>query len=240
MKRILAFALMACAFGSANALEIKAYDTRLDVAPDGLAQADATLQLAGCEAGRFKLPTGFTGIENLQVKDAPAGVALKLVASKEQSTFEVELPDNVPGEAKISFAFQVPGVLYEPKPEEGQKSTFPAGTRLLRHAFVNTQSTAISKYSVQVRLPQETLVHAIREQLPKNKRKEFTPRVELNRFDGLQGARLQMAGLKQGDRTSMELEVVPEGRSFGWLLGGLVLCIGYLVTFRDLVTGKNH
>lgn len=235
MKTILAFVAICCALGSASALEIKAYDTRLDVAPDGSAQAAAMVVLAGCQPGRFKLPTGFTGIGNLQIKDAPTGVVLKLVTSKEQSAVEIELPENVPADAKITFAFQIEDMLYEPKPEEGQKSAFPAGTRLLRHAFVNTQATPVSQYSVQVRLPKETLVHAIREQLPKNKRKEFTPRVELDRFDGLQGARLQMSGLKQGDRTSMELEVVAEGRSLGWLLVGLVIGIGYLVTFRDLV-----
>jgi hypothetical protein len=240
MKKTLAIVVMCCAFGGVSALEIKAYDTQLDVAPDGSAKASTTVQLAGCQAGNFKLPTGFAGIENLQLQDGPTGVALKLAASKEQSTVDIELPDNVPGDAKITFEFQVPGVLYEPKPEEGQKSAFPAGARLLRHAFVNTQAASVSKYSMQVRLPKETLVHAIREQLPKAKRKEFTPRVELDRFNGQQGALLQISGLKQGDRTSMELEVIDESRSYGWLLVGLALMAGYLVSFRDLVKSAVH
>jgi len=79
------------------------------------------------------------------------------------------------------------------------------------------------------------MVEKIREQLPRTKRKEFTPRVELDRYDGRQGALLQLAGVKQGDRTSMELEVVGVRRSLGWLLVGLVLAIAYLVGFRDLV-----
>lgn len=231
---------MCCTFGSANALEIKSYETRLDIAPDGSAQASAMVQLTDCEAGRFKLPTGFAGIENFTLQDGPAGIVVKLGASKEQSTVEIELPEKVPGDAKVAFTFQVPGVLFEPKPEEGQKSAFPAGTRLLRHAFVNTQATPISQYKLQVWLPNEVQVHAIREQLPKTKRKEFTPRVELDRLDGLQGARLQLSALKQGDRTSFELEVVNERRSYAWLVVGLVLIAGYLVSFRDLVKSGDR
>jgi len=240
MNRTLATVVMWCACGSASALDIKAYHTRLDVAANGSAQASSIVQLTNCEAGRFKLPTGFAGIENFRIQDGPVGVVLKAVGSKEQSTVEIELPENVPGEVKIAFEFQVPDVLVEPKPEEGQKSAFPAGSRLLRHTFVNTQAIPISQYGVQVRLPKETLVHAIREQLPKSRRKEFTPRVELGRFDGQQGALLQLSGLKQGDRTSMELEVVEDGRSYGWLLVGLVLIAGYLVSFRDLVKPGDH
>jgi len=96
---------MWCACGSASALDIKAYHTRLDVAANGSAQASSIVQLTNCEAGRFKLPTGFAGIENFRIQDGPVGVVLKAVGSKEQSTVEIELPENVPGEVKIAFEF---------------------------------------------------------------------------------------------------------------------------------------
>ena len=41
--------------------------------------------------------------------------------------------------------------------------------------------------------------------------------------------------MKQGDDTSMTLELVPERKSWGWLLAGLALCAIYLFRFRDLV-----
>jgi hypothetical protein len=44
-----------------------------------------------------------------------------------------------------------------------------------------------------------------------------------------------MSNLRQGDRTSMELEMVAERRSFIWLLLLLPLAVGYLFAFRDLV-----
>ncbi|MBL0141132.1 MAG: hypothetical protein IPP91_03480 [Betaproteobacteria bacterium] len=235
MKRTLLFLVLGFACAGVGAVEIKAYDTRLEVALDGAAQAVVDLQVDGAQAGRFKLPVGFGAIEEFKPLDVPAGVVLKPLTTKEQSSVEIELPDGVSAAVNIGFSFRVPGVLFVPKPEAGQKSALPKGSRLLRHSFVNTQPAPISRYTMQVRLPEETMVQKIREQLPKARRKEFTPRVELDRYDGRQGALLQLAGIKQGDRTSMELEVVGDRRSLGWLLVGLVLAAGYLVGFRDLV-----
>jgi len=220
------------AFG---AVEINAYNTRLDIAPDGSATASVSLILAKGEPGRFRLPVGFAGLEAFAVQDVPSGVVLTPRPSLDQSSVEIDLPIDVSDDVVLAFTFKIPKLLFAPIPEEGQKSTLPDGSRLLRHNFVNTQAATIMKYQLQVRLPDETMVHMIREQLPKTKRKEFAPRVELDRFEGRQGALLQLANLKQGDRTSMELEVVGDRRSYGWLIAGLVLILGYLVSFRDLV-----
>ena len=61
------------------------------------------------------------------------------------------------------------------------------------------------------------------------------PRVRLDRTDDRQGADLQLANMKQGDRTSMVLNVVSARHSYGWLLAGLALSLAYLVGFRSLV-----
>jgi hypothetical protein len=193
------------------------------------------VQVTGAQAGRLRLPVGFAALDGFRAEAVPAGVTVKPVPAKDQSTVDIELPENVAPELKLAFAFRVPGVLFEPKPEEGQKPTFPEGTRLLRHAFVNTQPTPIAQYRVQVLLPAQTMVEKIREQLPRPKRKEFVPRVELDRVDGLQGALLQLAGLRQGDRTSMELEVVGERRSWLWIAVGLVLAGAWLAAYRFVV-----
>jgi hypothetical protein len=219
----------------AGAAEIKTYDTRLDVAPDGSAQARVDVQLTGAQAGRLRLPVGVAALDGFQALGIPAGVTIKPMPAKDQSSIEIELPENVSPDLKFGFTFKVPGVLFEPRPEEGQKPTFPEGTRLFRHGFVNTQPTPIAQYRVEVRLPQQTMVQKIREQLPRPKRKEFVPRVELDRFDGQQGALLQLTGLKQGDRTSMELEIVSDRRSYLWLVAGLALAVAYLFAFRDVV-----
>jgi len=219
----------------ANAAEISTYDTRMDVGPDGAAQASVTLRVTDNQSRRLVVPLGFASVEGLQLQSAPAGTQLKLRPSKEQAAVEVELPEDAAAEFQLQFAFRVPSLLFEPKPEEGQKSKFAAGTRLLRHGLVNTQALRIGAYQATVRLPEGTMVRSVREQLPKPSRKEFIPRVELDRIDGHQGALLQVKGLKQGDRTSMELEVVGDRHSYGWLLVGIVLSLAYLIGFRDSV-----
>lgn len=240
MIRAIVFLVLLGANAVAQAIEIKSYNTRLDVAADGSARARVTVALAKAEAGRFRLPLGFATLDDFSPQEMPIGVTMTPLLSKDQAAVEIDLPAGVPAELSLAFHFLVARALYVPVPEEGQKSAFPEGSRLLRHSFVNTQAAPIGSYRVQVCLPEQTLVHQIREQLPKTKRKEFIPRVELDRFEGHQGATLQLAGIKQGDRTSMELEVVGENRSLGWLLAGLFLAVGYLVSFRDLVTAGKR
>ena len=239
MNKALVLLVLLCACAGAGAVEVKEYDTRLDVTADGTAQASVALTVAGARAGRLRLPVGFAAMEEFTPSDVPSGVVLTPRASKEQSYVDIEFPNDSPADTKIGFTFRTPGVLFAPKPEEGQKSTLPAGSRVLRHSFVNTQETPIASYRLRVRLPDEAIVHMIREQLPKPRRKEFTPRVELDRFDGSQGALLQFSGLRQGDRTSMELEVVEQRRSMAWLLVLLPIALGYLVAFRDTVKPQS-
>jgi hypothetical protein len=223
-----------------SAASIKSYYTHLDVAPDGSAQAAVTVQLSSAEAGMLTLPVAVTPLDGFVSNELPPGVSLRPMTAKDQHSVVVTLPASVASDAKLGFTFNVPQLLVEPKPETGQKSTLPAGTRLLRHAFINTQNTPISMYRVEVRLPTHTQVHVVREQLPKAGRKEFVPRVELVGLRGNQGAVLQLANIKQGDRTSMELEVVDTQRTYLWLLVGLILGIGYLVAFRDLLKPAAH
>lgn len=234
VRLLVALLLGAVAVG-AGAVEIKAYDTRIDVGPDGGARARVDLQLNGVEAGRLRVPVGFPALDGFKVEEAPAGVTVKPLPSKEQSAVEIELPEGVASPIRLRFVFAAPGVLVVPKPEEGQKSRFPEGSRLLRHAFVNTQPAPVGQYRVEVLLPPDAMVQTVREQLPRPGRKEFLPRVELNRSEGRQGALLQLSGIRQGGRTSMELEVVGDRRSPLWLVVGAVLALGWLVAYRFIV-----
>jgi hypothetical protein len=103
---------------------------------------------------------------------------------------------------------------------------------------VNTQPTLIKDFSFLAALPEGSRFQAIREQLPKQKKSEAEPRVRLGGENGRQSALLKIASLKQGDATSMQLEIVPNSRSLLWLLVGLILSALYLVRFRDLVARK--
>ena len=233
MRRLL-LALMLIS-SAAGATVIDRYATELDVHADGGSRAMVTLDLKKCQAGRFVLPVGFGGMDRLEVHAAPDGVVLKPVPGKESSTLEIELPPGIAASNSLRFAFAAPDVLGRPKNAAGEKAKVAADTGLLRHTFVNTGSLEIGVYELSVQLPGDLRVQKIAEQLPRTKRSEVLPRVRLDRTDDRQGADLQLANMKQGDRTSMVLNVVSTRHSYGWLLAGLVFSLAYLVGFRSLV-----
>lgn len=233
MKRL--FIALMFISSAAGATVIDRYATELDVHADGGSRAMVTLDLKKCQAGRFVLPVGFGGMDRLEVHAAPDGVVLKPVPGKESSTLEIELPPGIAASNSLRFAFAAPDVLGRPKNAAGEKAKIAADTQLLRHTFVNTGALEIGVYELSVQLPGDLRVQKIAEQLPRTKRSEVLPRVRLDRTDDRQGADLQLANMKQGDRTSMVLNVVSARHSYGWLLAGLALSLAYLVGFRSLV-----
>ena len=100
--------------------------------------------------------------------------------------------------------------------------------------FVNTGAVPIGVYELSVSLPEDRRVQKVVEQSPRPKRSEVLPRVRLDRFGEQQGATLQLAAMKQGDRTAMTLNVVPARPSYGWLLVGLLQLAVMLTLFKAL------
>ena len=235
MRARAAFLAIGLACASAGAVEIRRHETRIDVGPDGAASATTSLVLEGAAPGRLRVPLGGAKVEEPRLVEAPTGTTMAAGGDADAAWIEFGLPEGVPAAPKLAFTYRSAGMLFTPVPEPGQKATLPEGSRLLRHRFVNTQEARIGHYAVTVRFPEAAIAHRINEQLPRVGRKEFVPRVELDRFEGRQGARLQASGLRQGDRTSMELEIVGERRSLVWLLLLVPLAGWYLFAFRDLV-----
>jgi hypothetical protein len=213
---------------------------RADIQDNGDAQVTVQLQLADATTGRFVVPLGFSNVSEFKVLDAPAGVQVTAhgLGTKEAGALAIEVQSGATGVIPVNVMFTVTGLLFRPPVAEGQKPTLAADSRLLQYSLLNTQPIAINNFEAEFRLPNDIRVQKIREQLPKPKKTEVLPRVRLDRFDGQQGALLQIKSLKQGDKTSIALEVMNAGRSLGWLLVGLVLSVAYLIGFRDLVTSK--
>jgi len=234
MKRLAIVIALFALGSSALAVDLKRYETRLDVGADGSGRAQATVEVRKAAPGRLKLPTGFAALPDFAADEAPAGAMMTPRSADGTAWIELTLPEGVPAEFTLRFGFATPGVLAAPRPEKGQKPTLPEGSRVLRHTFVNTQDASIGRYALVARLPSGEIVHRIQEQSPAVKRKEFTPRVELDRLDGQQSATLQLSGLRQGDRTAMSIEVVPARRSPAWALMLLPLALAWLWQFKDL------
>ena len=237
LLRLLTLLLLSSALVAST--DIQSYAIRIQAADDGGGRAIATVTLTGCTPGLLALPLGFASPEGLTLEEAPAGVKLALGPRNGMTSLHLQFPEGMPAQATLRFSFAVEQVFQVLQPAPGEKSTLPKGSRLFRHAFVNTQETPIGTYRMEFLFPAGFMAQAIREQLPKLKKSEVGPRVLLSQVEGRQAATLQFTDLHQGDDTSMVLELVPARRSLGWLVAGLLLAGLYLVRFRDLVAKKR-
>lgn len=239
MRNLLSTFVLCVVCATTQATVVESYVSRLDVIADGTANAFVTIRLKDVQPGRLLLPAAFIGMENFRLIDATAGSQVVPVKAAERAAFEINLADGIANTVNLSFGFTTINVMATPKAAAGKKPELPEGSSLLNHVFVNTQPLLIESYRLDVVLPEGLRAQLIREQLPKPRRSEVLPRVRLGGYEGRQGAQLQISGLKQGDRTSMVIEVVNEQRSLGWLVIGLALAIGYLFAFAHLVRGEQ-
>lgn len=223
----------------AMAAEIQSYSVRLQATDDHAGEAMVAVALTGCAPGTLALPLAFSAPENLRLVEAPPGVRLELGPRNGMTLLRFHFPEGMPSQATLRFSFSLSQVFLETRLAPGEKSTLPAGSRIFRHAFVNTQESPIGIYRLEFLFPEGLRAQAIREQLPRPKKSEVGPRVLLTKLEHRQAAILQFAGLHQGDDTSMALELVPSQRSLGWLIVGLLLGGLYLVKFKDLVAKKS-
>jgi hypothetical protein len=234
MKFLVAAALLVCGLASPARADIRTYDLRLRVAADGAADATLTLNLTTAAATRVAV--GCSQITDLRVTAGPAGTLVAAAAAGRQSVLTVTLPPGTPAPVALTIRFRVPGMMPEPVLKEGERATLPEGVRLFRHAFVNTEPAPIGRYVVEAILPDGWRAHAVREALPKLRAGEAGPRVRLDAVDAAHGARLEVAGLAQGDSASMQVEVTRQRRTWTWLVAGVLLSLAYLYSFRDLVS----
>ncbi len=234
--RLLLLLLLQTALAAAT--RIQSYTIELHALQQGPGNATATVTLVGCAPGSLVLPLGFHSPEGLRLEDAPTGVKLDLGPRNGMASLHLTFPEDMPAQASLRFSFTLKEVFQVLQLAPGEKNPLPKGSRLFRHAFVNTQETPIGIYRLELLLPDGFMVQAIREQLPKPKKSEVLPRVLLSKSAGRQSAALQFTELHQGDDTSMVIELVPDRRSFGWLVAGLLLVGLYLIKFRDLIAKK--
>lgn len=239
MKIIASVTLLLLTASATWATEIRSYDLRLQTYADGSGQAVVIVRLEGSGAGPVAIPLGFAAVADLQLTEGPAGTLLVSESVNGQTLVRALLPEGAPATSTIGIAFTVKQAFVVATLGPGERSPLPAGSRMFRHAFVNSQLAPIKSYRVDVIFTDGMRVHAIREALPKLRKTEAGPRVLLGNIDGKPGATLQVDRVLQGDSASMQLELVSQSRSALWLIVGVVLSLLYLVYFRDLVASRR-
>jgi len=238
MTRALLAVCLACALTvTVGATDIRDY--QVTVTTNTAGAAEATLRVFVPKATSvIRIPVGFSGITEVRLIEGPVGATVTTERAGSQTMLAVQLNGDVQGEIVLSIAFQIAALVPEPVVPAGERPTLPAGHRLLRHSFVNTQEGTIGRYVIRVVFPEHLRAHVIREALPKLRGQEAGPRARLEPVDGQRAVTLEVAALKQGDVTSLQVELTPLGRSWVWLLTGVVLSVLYLFSFRSLVAGR--
>lgn len=217
---------------------ITAYAVTLSASAEGRGVATARLTIEGAIPGTMSVPFGFPGVTTVRLDGAPSGVAAEAHPVNGQSTVTLALPDGVPPSFGLTLTAEVPEPFQRTEPAPGERRTLPEGTLVFRHALVNADRASIGRYRLEVIFPDGYRAHAVREALPKLKKNEAGPRARLADIGDRSGAWLEAAALNQGDSASLQIELVPAGRSPIWLVAGLLLSGLYLVSFRDLVSRR--
>lgn len=235
MRAVVAGLVLLLGAAPAAAAEITAYDVTVRSQLTGPARVEARIEIAAPSPGDVLVPVGFATADALQAQEVPAGVTLTLERPDGASLLRIGVPAGTPSPLAVTFTFSISPALPVPVVAAGERATLPGGSRVARHAFVNTQPLRIARYTCLFVMPGGMRVHAIREALPRLGKTEVGPRVRLVDVEGLAGARLAAGPLRQGDSTSMQVEAVPRARPWGLLAAGVLLSVAYLVYFRDLV-----
>jgi hypothetical protein len=208
-------AMLVVCTAAATASEIRDYSVRLTV--DAAGDAVATLDLtAVVSEGELVVPLAYTGVTDLRVRQAPTDARLTL-ATRDGREVLILMTAASSAPQSISVEFRVPGVMAQP---------LASGHRVIRHQLLNTRSVPLERYLVTVVFPDAWRAHAVR---------EGAPRVRLEAVEGAPGARFEVTNLLQGESATMRIEMVARQRSWSWLLVGLLLAVGYLISFRDLI-----
>jgi hypothetical protein len=234
VRKLALLALSLCFAQFAGAVEISSYDVTVRVAEDGFGKGVATVRLENAAPGPVAIPLGFTDVANVQLAAGPEGTTLSASPLNGHTLVGITLPEGTPGAVEVGFTFSAAKLFGD----GDEQKPLPRGNKLLRLTCLNSQPMPIANYSARVVFPDGMRAHAIREALPKLGKSEAGPRVQLSAVDSKPGARIHVDRLLQGQSASMQIELVDDARSPGWLIAGLVLSVLYLVYFRDLVSPR--
>jgi anion transporter len=201
-----------------------AYDGQLDVRPDGSGTLRIVRRLADA-ADEMSIPTGVTATGPARLIDAPVGSSATVDVRGGQAIVHVRAAPGRTLPATIALELPVSGLLTEATP----------GGQTFHFALLQTEVAAVPSFRLAATFPVGLRALAIRDASPKPRALELEPRAALDTFRGRRGVRLDVDDLTQGETASLQVALVRDAPSWGWLGVGALLAAAYFVGFRDLV-----
>jgi len=203
---------------------ITRYDLRVDARSDGPGNVSLEVVLDPIDGASAVIPFPFAEVRNVTISGVP-GADLSTVPANGQTNLILNLPIGAAAPLTLRFTAELPQVLSGTPPE----------AHGVRVALLNSQPATIRDLRLVVVFPEGLRGHAIQEALPRPGKAEVEPRASFMAIDGRGGVRLQAGAIAQGETALLRVELADLSPSPGWLVIGILLCVFYLVSFRDLV-----
>lgn len=224
--------LASCIILMGAAPSIKIYSEHLDVSTDGSGKVTAKIELADIVGGTIHVPlSNWKGIQHLRWED-DGGLTVDPMLNADNPYIKVVVPPRASANIILRLSFN----LAAPKPDTKNAAT---NERFLTYRFLNTGQLPVTRYELQTILPAGEVLHSVQETLPKSKTGDGA-QIRYISDDNRQGFTLEAKNIKFGDAASVRLRVIPEKKSYIFLVLGIACAIAYLYAFRDIVGKKKQ
>ncbi len=215
----------------AEAVQVALYDEEVSLDLSGDAVVTTRIELTGEAPARWWLPFGHQVAEDLSVRSGNGveAAAVEVTAVEVAGTGALELRSR--GSIRsLTVRYTLPRLHDWSAPPEA------FGNRRVAHQLVQTQPLAIDRYRLRLILPEGFRVNDVLETTPPfHPKKASELPFELGEEHGRATVELAARDLALGDRVGLKLEAKSAKRSATLWIAGLVVCLLYLVFFRDVL-----
>ncbi len=213
----------------AEAVQVALYEEEVSLDLSGDVVVTTRIELAGEAPARWWLPFGHEVAEDLSVRPED-GIEVAAVEVASTGALELRSHPSRGSLRSLTVRYTLPRLHDWSAPPEA------FGNRRVGHQLVQTQPLAIDRYRLRMILPEGFRVNDVLETTPPfNPKKASELPFELGEEHGRATVELVAHDLVLGDRVGLKLEAKSSKRSDAPWIAGLVVCLLYLVFFRDVL-----
>ena len=208
---------------------IPSWTETVDLQPDGSARVTARVSFERLAPGHLELPCSFARTVDTALEiDGPAAGRIENRAGV--NLLALEISGTPAPDQPLTISYLATGVF---DPSQAPKTDF--GNIEAKYQFVNTVLVPIASFTGVVLLPPGLVVNAVDSYLPKLKKEDPNDPYTFDLVDGRRRMTIVVNAVKPGDRVMLNWRMKSTSRSPWLVLGLLLVSIGWLAAFRDIV-----
>lgn len=212
-----------------TATTISSWTETVDLQPDGSARVTVQIGFERAVPGPLQLPCSFGKLSSpaLEIKGAADGriekrAGVNLLVLEMSGAFAPDQP--------LTVTYLATGVF---DPAQVTKTDF--GNVEGKYQFVNTVLVPIASFTGIVLLPPGLVVNAVDSYQPKLRKEDPNDPYSFDIVEGRRRMRIVVNTVKPGDRVALNWRMKSTSRSPLFMLGLVLLGLGWLIAFREIV-----